>query len=333
MRPPHVAISLVFSTLSCVVASAQSPLDAIAEVRSGSKTEKQLHDDACGDGDAIAFVRWLECRQLVVRKSFESDKDAAMPAALAFESGSKEHDYYNVDIALRINKRQLGSSWIVYPVLEAHRSTQTANKVNNKSGALKLEFSPFKGDIAGSDLLPVGESTGLRPYFLFDAKALRDSQNSQSVGNFNAQVALKSIGQVRFGPGRPLRCGSILHCFRYRPFIGLEHFHNLVVGPEDARTRFSGNLGVVRLSIEAYPFANMSFRTVELLAQGEYRNRLSSHETVPDKAYLWSAQVNLYLDKAQSIAIGFDYEDGRGPDSNFVAANRYGLSLKFKFSE
>lgn len=288
---------------------------------------------ACQATETIALDRWLTCQHIKVRESFEDDQSEQRPAVFAFESGNSEKNYYKVDVGVRFRANQLFESLLWYPALEVHRSSETQEPINNKSAALKLEYYPFPGDASGPGLaLP---TRAVKPFFLLDGKATLDSQGHTTTGSTSLLLSFRTSGQFPFPPpGQGVRCGAArLVCFRYHPYLGVEHFNHLRVGPEEDGNRFSGQFAVGKLSIELYPIPLPAFRPLEILARGEYRNRLTSDNSVAREAYSWSAQVNWYLDKGQSIALGLDYEDGRSPDNNFVLAHRYGLSIKLKLNQ
>lgn len=320
------ALHLPLQVLAAEAGGTSADVTSAESLRAVAKEQEECRSD-----DLTGLARWFACRRIKVRKSFDSEQDEAKPASAAFESGSSD-DYYKIDVGARLKPDTLGENTLWYPVLEFHRSSQTAEQINKKALALKLEYYPFAGDGSGPGL-QVPTQASVKPYVLLDGRATRDSVNHQTVGSLEALVSFRSAGPVKFGPGRPHRCGgAALHCFRWRPYLGLEHLNRLAVGPEGNQSDFDGNLGVAKLDLESYPLPGAGYRVLELLVGAEYRNRLSSDIIIPEHSYAWSAELNWYLDKAQSIAIGIDYEDGRSPATNFVSTHRYGLALKFKFT-
>jgi hypothetical protein len=222
----------------------------------------------------------------------------------------------------------------LYPTVELHKSSESNNEIDKKSAALKLEYYFMAADGGGTGLgIPQGAS--IRPYMLLDTKVTRDSQAHETEGSASVLFSLRSVGPVTFGPGRPIRCATSdhLHCFRWRPYLGLEHYNRFAVGPDDAKSNFTGNVDVTKVEIEFYPVHAERYRMLEFIAGGEYRNRLSSSDAMPRNATLWTGQLNWYLDKAATVALGADFTNGRGPDNNFVHDNRYGLSIKLKFTD
>lgn len=330
LRPgwkPWVLVALGLGAASGESIAQEAPVS-----RNSAERITGREDSSCKGDDLVALARWFTCHHIKVRESFESEQAEKKPAVIAFDSGNSEADYYKVDVGVRFRANQLFESLLWYPTVELHRSTAEKEPINKKSAALKLEYYPSPGDATGGGLpRPVRR---IKPFFLLEGKATRDSQAHQTVGSASLLTSFRTSGQFAFpGPGQGVRCGSAkLVCFRYRPYFGIEHFNRLKVGPEGATSDFDGSFAVGKVGVEIYPIPLETFRPLEILMEGQYRNRLNSNDAVKRETYSWSAQLNWYLDEAQSIAIGVDYEDGRSPDNNFVYGHRYGIALKFKLN-
>jgi hypothetical protein len=294
----------------------------------------------CTDAQQTALARWLACHDIKVRKAFDGAEAEQQPASVNFESAEGEADFYSVDLGVRFPRYEMSTksaSHFIYPTVEAHRSTSSDEQINKKSVALRYEFFPQVGDVRApllpGVLPPPPSKATTKPWFVTDVEAVRDSQAHKSFISSSALATLRSAGGG-WRPGQPIRCvkdGPV--CARWQPYIGLEYFNDLPVGPEDVRTFYSGSFSLARLNAEFRPFRTFEHAPFELIGTLEYRDRLSSSSRAPASATSWSIEANYYLDAAATVALGLTYSQGRNPTNNFVEEDKYSLALKFKFTD
>jgi hypothetical protein len=88
---------------------------------------------------------------------------------------------------------------------------------------------------------------------------------------------------------------------------------------------------LLRLVVEAWPFARLDVRHFQLTLDAAYRH-LFSDELLDDRNVTdLTFGANFYVDGFEHVGIGFDYARSRDASKRFVERRRTSIGLKVKF--
>ena len=265
------------------------------------------------DSDPVG--KWFSDRKIAIRKTFEGGKDEQNPASLFLvrEPGGQDKEFASIDIAVKTTEREWkpgSGSFLFYPVLDYHRSTNSAQLVHKMGAAGRIEYKLTGGDVA--------------PAFLFDAKVAHDWAGYTNENRFSAQFFLKSTRPGFPGSDNAKSWGF----FRYYTYIGAERDWFGVVGDDTTM-----KVGFARAWLEVWPsFGGTEF--LQLTADGTIRHRIGEQEGVPENLSDATVGGTFYLDgrgHASHVGLGVDYTNGRDATVRFARRERVMVSLKVKF--
>jgi|GEM_PF-1444378 len=288
---------------------------------------------AMGDGASEESPCLKAFSQPSVRKAFDGSKDEKEPASINYVDSDSKGTFYSIDVGLKVKgceKETDKVSWSISPSVEFHRSSEREKNVNKKSFALNGEsfIGPLKH--YGADGSPMKDLDQPRakiaaPFFLVKTKGTRDSEAHTATASIQA---LASAFSLRPGlPGRITPAG-----FRYYPYIGLEYLDQLPVkqGTVVLAHEFSGSFALVRLYAEWYPLRLIHYDRLQIIGTYTYRELLGGKGLDDGNPALFTLGVNLFLNNDETIALGWQLEDGRGPDLGFRDERAVSVTFRVK---
>lgn len=279
--------------------------------------------------------KWFTSRGISVRKIFDGTKDEQSPASIFFvrEPTGKDREFTSVDIAAKIkeyewNPGTLGSI-LLYPVIDYHRSTNSAKRVNKAGGSARIEYRvaglalPASGDTTKLPKLP-GHYWPMVPTFIVDAKLGRDWASMTSETKYSVQMF--PTGLYRGMPGSDFRKKDGSFVGRYYPYAGLEH-HKF--GPTAADTSF--NVGFVRMWMELWPISTPTLQFMQLTVDATSRHRLGESSQMRKQLSDVALGANFFLDGNGHVGIGVEYANGRDATQRFARREKTTIGLRVKF--
>jgi len=270
-----------------------------------------------------------------VRKSFVGTKEEKEPASFFWFERTEDasNEFFKVDIAVKITEWYLidkdGKALSLYPVIEWHRSTDSATPKNTLSGTAKSEYFTGTGrnhydwNLSGAYKIAGDRIKGtdshvttflLRPYRKFVSIDDKGEQVRDERGNL----------VVHWTPGneiRPLEDPDFM--FRYYPYIGYERY-----SPVSDTVAGDAEFALARIYLESQiPFAD---QFLQALVTYTYRDKLGGNATVEDHPEDVSFQLNYLI--AKGVSIGYSYDVGDDPEDGFVNRRQHSLGFKVKIN-
>jgi hypothetical protein len=274
---------------------------------------------------------WMKEHQISIRKTFDGTKEEQNPASLFWvhEPTGSDTNYSLIDVGVKVSEWEpsLGKcstqQLIFYPVVEYHKSSAETKRQGKLSFAAKAEYRPKGLKLSGvNDTTP--DTWPIAPTFLFETKLAYDfvlKQVEQKLG-----LAVAPTSNLAWLPGSDWRSSSGAFLGRYYTYLGIEHFR---YGTSGADTTVTDVL--LRLAVEAWPFAGLDVRHFQLTFDAAYRH-LFSDELLDDRNVTdLTFGANFYVDGFEHVGIGFDYARGRDASKRFVERRRTSIGLKVKF--
>ena len=259
----------------------------------------------------------LSEKGIEIRKSFEGTvKELGLPASVSYAHSDLSGTFYGVDLGVKLANWQPSvktGTLLLFPVTEWHRSTAEGEEKNKLSAGLNAEY-----------FLDT-------PFFLLASKLARDFEADTTSVQASAMASLYMEDRA-YGPGAPIRAPSEALLGRYYPYIGVEYFDNLPFkrGQEVLADEVTASFAAFRLYTEAFPF-NRSLDEGQLQLQGTYTfRRRFDGDLVDDNYDLLNVSLVYYFDEGQRLGIGYDYERGESPTSNFLSNEKSSVSLRLK---
>ena len=263
---------------------------------------------------------------LSIRKNFDGTKDEQNPAAFMYlrERTAPDPEFSVIDVAVKLVERELlpqspSTSWLVFPVADYHRSSNTAGRVSKAGISLKTEFRPFGMGpaVPGSR----GIFLPLAPTLIADAKLARDWEKDVDETKFGGQVFLSG---VKTGlPGSQWRVGGIRG--RYYLYGGADRYRFFAGNSDTLLTTAYG-----RAWLELLPFVTDSTMPLQVVAEATSRHRVSSDDGYPKQLSDFTIGANIYPGGQDFFGIGLDYANGRDAAKRFRRREGVFLSVKLK---
>lgn len=264
---------------------------------------------------------------VAIRKNFDGTKDEQNPAAFMYlrERTAVDPEVSTIDVAVKLLERELlpqsSLSWIVYPVVDYHRSSNTDGRVSKIGFTGKTEFRPF-----GMGPKPPGSRAiflPIVPNFAVDAKIARDWEKDADETRVGAQAFLSSL---RKGfPGAQWRTDSGVYRGRYYVYGGADRYRFLGGSQDTLLTAAYG-----RFWAEWLPFATDSATVLQFTTEITSRHRVSAAAGYPKQLSDFSVGVNFYPGRQEAFAVGVEYANGHDAAKRFRRREGVTLAVKLK---
>jgi hypothetical protein len=117
------------------------------------------------------------------------------------------------------------------------------------------------------------------------------------------------------------------------PYIGAEYFNNLAIAVNNVvlADAFTGWFTTFRLYLEIFPTLNPVVGHNRLVFTGEYVSRAPFDSTkLHERLSLTSASLTFYFDEGQTVGLGYNYEFGENPKTNFARQRRSFVAFRAK---
>ena len=286
--------------------------------------------------DRNKISSWFKKHCISIRKTFDGSKNESKPASIFWvnDATSKDEDHYFIDLAIKIKEWELlgnsQSSFLVYPVVEWHRSTKESKPLDKISAATRLEFRPMEPTVYNVDgtpldpLYPGQKTSRVVPFFVGSLTYGRDLKLDKD--DLKASLLVSASSTKPWYPGADLRKRNLKYLGRYYPYLGFEYYE-LVSDSLDIKVSF----GVARLYAELWAITDLEFQYLQLIVDYAYRMQLGGPEFPQDHIDLLSISVNLYLDGRGKIGLGYEYIVGEDPRKGFTFLKQSMIGLRIKF--
>lgn len=283
-----------------------------------------------------AIAQWFKRNNISIRKTFNGSRSENKPAAVTWVDDSSKEDkqFYLVDLAVKVKEWEFvkkgNSSFLLYPVLEWHRNSQSEKETNRLSGSLRAEYRPF--GLAGFSpenerLPPLVPEQVLRtasPMILAAVGYSEDFEKKED--EVRGSIFLSVTSNKRGLPGADFRSEDGTFRGRYYPYIGIERFE-----PTINEVKTSVEFLTARIYFEYWLVASLTRQYLQFLFDYTYRDRIGGEGFFGESASELSLGLNLYLDGKGNIAIGYEYVEGEDPKNAFLDRDLSTVALKLKF--
>jgi len=281
------------------------------------------------------IAEWLKRNGISIRKAIDGSRNESRPAAVTWvDDSTKDGQFYLVDLAVKLRERELvkvgDGSFLLYPAVEWHKSTQSGRKADQLSGSLRFEYRPFA--LAGYSpenqrlppLFPGQVLRAVSPLILGSIKYSEDLVRKDD--EIGGSVFLSLTSNKRGFPGAAFRSADGAFRGRYYPYVGLERFEPALDG-----TKAGVEFLTARLYFEVYPVTSLTRQYMQVVFEYAYRDRIGGEGFSGKSASELSLSLNLYLDDHGHLAIGYEYVKGEDPRNAFLDREISSVALKFRF--